>query len=412
MEVGAAILDTIAHMGYWGIAAALAVVFSFFPFPSQPVLITAGYLAFQGEMSFWGVVAAGTLGGLAGSHVNYFLAMKLGRPLVIRYGRKVWITEERLFRMERFFATYGKFSVFIGLLFPGVGQLITIPAGLARMPYASFLVSVAGGAFFWNVMMVSLGYFFGENKAALAQHKEEVTFALLLGVLAAVTLYALFARRRAIRRGTVRDISVTLTDDLPVWPGDQPFTRTLELSVEEEGVNVSSVSSTLHAGTHIDLPLHYFDGRRGMEKFAPGRFVLPALVAHFPHQVAVEAEDLLHLDLRPGSALLLKTLNSKNGLLKKKTFQENYVYLTRGAAELCVERGVSLVGIDAMSVDRYGEEEAPAHKELLSNGIVVLEGAELSRTAPGRYTLICLPLKIAGAEASPVRAVLLPPGMV
>jgi len=84
MEMIQTILDAIAHMGYPGIALALFVVFSFFPFPSQPILITAGYLAAQGEMSYWGVVLAGTVGGLLGSHANYFLARRLGRPLVVR----------------------------------------------------------------------------------------------------------------------------------------------------------------------------------------------------------------------------------------------------------------------------------------------------------------------------------------
>jgi arylformamidase len=110
--------------------------------------------------------------------------------------------------------------------------------------------------------------------------------------------------------------------------------------------------------------------------------------------------------IEPGQALLFKTGNSRRGLMHQSGFSEDFISLSEQAARFCVTRGVKLVGIDCLSVDEYEDDSLPVHRTLLENDILILEGIDLAAVPCGRYTLICLPLKIEGAEASPVRAVL------
>jgi arylformamidase len=123
----------------------------------------------------------------------------------------------------------------------------------------------------------------------------------------------------------------------------------------------------------------------------------------------VKAGDLDDIDTAPGDAILFKTGNSASGRCRSGVFSENFIYISAGAADACVEKKAGLVGLDYITVDRFGDDNAPAHHELLGSGIPVLEGIDLAAVSPGNYTLICLPLKIQGGEASPVRAVLVDP---
>jgi arylformamidase len=116
---------------------------------------------------------------------------------------------------------------------------------------------------------------------------------------------------------------------------------------------------------------------------------------------------LENLDIEPGDALLFKTDNSVSGRCRNGVFSENFVYLSSAAANFCVEEKIRLVGIDYISIEKYGDEAFPSHRKILGNNILILEGIDLKEAPQGRYTLICLPLTIKDGEASPVRAILL-----
>lgn len=134
---------------------------SFVPFPSEIAMIPAGYLAYCGELDFFGAVCSGVAGSLAGAFVNYFLARSLGREILLRYGRFVGFGEEKLQSMEIFFAKYGDISTFAGRLIPVVRQYISLPAGAARMQIAKFAFFTTLGAGVWVFALTLLGYYLG-----------------------------------------------------------------------------------------------------------------------------------------------------------------------------------------------------------------------------------------------------------
>lgn len=188
------LLGFVVGAGYTGIFIAMVLVFSFIPFPSQVVLLPAGYLASQGEMSLFWVLFSGTLGGVVGVHISYYLANKLGRGVILRYGKYVFIKEDSLRKVEQFFDKYGQLSITIGLITPGVGQLITLPAGLAAMHRVKFFFSAVAGAFMWNTAMVLIGYFFGDNKEAVTENLETILMALVFTIIVVVLIYLKFKK--------------------------------------------------------------------------------------------------------------------------------------------------------------------------------------------------------------------------
>ena len=132
------LVDTIFKLGYPGIVLLMALESSFFPFPSEVVLPPAGFLAAQGRMNVWLVVAAGISGSLLGATVNYVVAAKLGRPLLHKYSKYLLIKEQSLDRSEAFFLKHGEISTFVGRLIPVIRQYISLPAGLSRMNLGVF----------------------------------------------------------------------------------------------------------------------------------------------------------------------------------------------------------------------------------------------------------------------------------
>lgn len=164
--------ELIFELGYLGIALLMALESSFVPFPSEVVLPPAGYLAAQGRMSAWLAFSAGLLGSLTGALVNYFLAAKLGRPLLYRYGRYVLIKEKSLNRAEEFFQRHGEISMFVGRLIPVIRQLISLPAGFARMRLSLFLLYTTLGAGIWCAILTYIGWLAGRNADAITSIDE------------------------------------------------------------------------------------------------------------------------------------------------------------------------------------------------------------------------------------------------
>jgi arylformamidase len=202
------------------------------------------------------------------------------------------------------------------------------------------------------------------------------------------------------------DISAPL-NMAPAYPGDRPYFREWVARLDDgNDYSLSSLALGSHAGTHLDFPSHLLKGGKSQEQYSMNRFILPAEVIAVPGEGPVLPRCLPRGKIEKGQALLFKTVNSKKRLMHQAAFSGESVYLSLDAAHLCVAAQVSLVGIDYLSVDKYGDDSMPVHRTLLENDILILEGIDLAAVPCGRYSLICLPLSIEDAEASPVRAVL------
>lgn len=179
-ELAADLVDLILDWGYLGVFVLMTIESSFIPFPSEIVLIPAGYLASKGEMHI-GMIMLSALGGsMIGAFINYYLALLLGRKILSKYGKYFFIKENALQKMDDYFEKHGHISTFIGRLLPGIRQLISIPAGLARMNLAVFSIYTALGAFFWAFILVMLGYTIGENQELLDAYLKQITFVVVV----------------------------------------------------------------------------------------------------------------------------------------------------------------------------------------------------------------------------------------
>lgn len=190
------LVETIGAWGYVGIFCLMFLESSFFPFPSEVVMIPAGYLAFKGEMSLAGALLAGTGGSLAGALFNYYLSVKLGRKLLLKYGRYIGFDETKMTKLEVFFNKHGEISTFNGRLIPGVRQYISLPAGLARMNLFRFCLYTSLGASIWMVTLIALGYFLGSNEALVKEYLRLIIYVALAFVAALSVVYYLYQKRR------------------------------------------------------------------------------------------------------------------------------------------------------------------------------------------------------------------------
>ncbi|MBP0132399.1 MAG: DedA family protein [Nitrosospira sp.] len=169
---------------------------SFIPFPSEVVMIPAGYLAYKGEMNLVLAILAGTLGSLMGALLNYYLAIKLGRPFLLHYGKYVMFNEASLQRMEDFFARHGHVSTFTGRLIPVVRQYISLPAGLARMNLAIFSFYTSLGAGIWVTILALLGYYIGGNELLIREYLRDIIIILAVSIVIGVAVYLRFQRHK------------------------------------------------------------------------------------------------------------------------------------------------------------------------------------------------------------------------
>lgn len=190
------IVDTVGSLGYAGIFFMMFLESSFFPFPSEVVMIPAGYLAYKGEMNIYLVVISGILGSLAGALFNYFLAIKLGRAFLLRYGKYFFISEETIFKMEEFFTKHGHISTFFGRLIPVVRQYISLPAGISRMNIFVFSLFTSLGAGIWVIILTLLGYFLGDNEALLKEYLHQIIIGILLLIVLFSFVYYKITKRK------------------------------------------------------------------------------------------------------------------------------------------------------------------------------------------------------------------------
>ncbi len=203
------------------------------------------------------------------------------------------------------------------------------------------------------------------------------------------------------------DISLTIAEDLPVWPGD-PKIELKKISQIDDGeeANVTHLSACVHIGTHVDAPDHFLGNGETVENLSLDLLVGPALVVEVPVEGQITARDLQSITIPEGTKrLLIKTANSQIWAEGLKEFKEDFIAIEADAAEYLVNRGVKVVGVDYLSVAQFSDP-APTHKILLKEGTLIIEGLNLSAIVPGEYTLYCLPLKIKGSDGAPARVLL------
>ena len=203
----------------------------------------------------------------------------------------------------------------------------------------------------------------------------------------------------------IYDISQTLSERIAVWPGDQKFRRRWSMRIREgQSCNVSAVTMSVHTGTHLDAPYHFDEAGSDIAGVSLRNFIGPARVVAVPAaQELICAPFLQGLDWRGVERVLFKTSASD---IAEDRFERNFAFLTEDGAEFLAQRGLLLVGTDAPSVEAYDSKTLDCHKILSRHGISILEGTRLAQVPPGDYELICLPLRLAGLDGSPVRAIL------
>ena len=208
---------------------------------------------------------------------------------------------------------------------------------------------------------------------------------------------------------TIYDISLTLSLDLPTWPGDPKLElKQFESMDKGSSTNCTSISTSVHVGTHVDAPHHFLNDGRTVEGLSLEVLTGPCYVLQLPDGVdAITSEVLKRSEITSDmKRILFGTSNSHLWASGEKEFQTDFVAITEDGAEWLVEHGIQLVGVDYLSVALYGDS-TPTHSILLKAGVVVVEGLNLSKVMRGFYDLYCLPLKIAGSDGAPARAILI-----
>jgi arylformamidase len=202
------------------------------------------------------------------------------------------------------------------------------------------------------------------------------------------------------------DISLPIKDGMVTFPDDPDVqVRPHSRIADGDDANVTRLALGTHTGTHVDAPSHFKDDGRTVDRLELDRLLGPARVVHIPDDVKAIGETELRAAGIDGEARVL--LRTRNGqLLDRDDFAEDYAYITPDGARYAVEAGVRLLGIDYLSVEAFDAEEPEAHHTLLDAEVVIIEGLDLREVPDGRYHLACLPLRLAGLDGSPVRAVL------
>ena len=209
----------------------------------------------------------------------------------------------------------------------------------------------------------------------------------------------------------IYDISIGIVNGGVVYPGNPEIRLAPRPSIAEgSSSNLTELAFGSHTGTHVDAVRHLFDGGQPVDEIPLERLIGPAVLLGFPDDLmAVEASHLraAETELEGHRRVLLRTRNS--ALLARREFVRDYTYLAPDGAQYLVDQGVELVGIDYYSIEQHKSGHHRTHKTLLGAGVVIVEGLSLLEPTPGVYDFYCLPLKLAGGDGAPARAVLVGP---
>jgi len=206
----------------------------------------------------------------------------------------------------------------------------------------------------------------------------------------------------------IYDVSVTLGAETPIYEGDPKIEIIPHSSIKSgDSANVTLLSMGAHSGTHIDAPFHFSESGKHIDELSTDLFVGPAQVIEVADVDGLVTREEIASKVNDGTTrLLLKTGNSSS-LWGRTDFEKGFVSLSKGAADLIVESGIRLVGIDYLSIERFHSPDHAVHRTLLENSVAIIEGLDLSAVPEGEYKLICLPLKIKNGDGSPARAILI-----
>jgi arylformamidase len=205
----------------------------------------------------------------------------------------------------------------------------------------------------------------------------------------------------------VIDITAPISDSLPVWPGS-PGWRVDRRQWEVDGdlITNSILTTDVHVGTHVEAPLHFMENGESLEELGLSSLVGPAYVAHIPGIATVNASSLQEANIPDDVKRLLIRTDNSTGWINSE-FQADFIGLDESASEWCVERQLSLVGIDYISIQAH-QATAETHRIMMRGGLTVVEGLNLGEATPGYWMLVCLPMRLTAVEAAPARAVLFP----
>lgn len=208
----------------------------------------------------------------------------------------------------------------------------------------------------------------------------------------------------------IYDVTVPISNELPTYRGDPGIRIETSLDMSNgDPANVSMLNFGAHTGTHVDAPSHFIEGAAKVESLALEVLIGEAEVIEVPADQPMIDEEFVLAHCSPGSKrILFKTRNSAFWSEAKLEFHTDFTHLDLGAAERLVQHGIRLVGIDYLSIEKFGSEKHEVHVELLSHGVIILEGLNLSEVPAGKYELICLPLRLVSekGDGAPARAVL------
>ncbi len=202
------------------------------------------------------------------------------------------------------------------------------------------------------------------------------------------------------------DVSVGLREGMPTWPGNTPYSIAKDKDMAKgDHDNVSRLHMGVHSGTHMDAPLHFLQDGRSIDTIPLDAVVGTARVIEIQDKVSIKPEELERHNISAGERILFKTSNSGR-VWSTDSFTTDFVYIPKEGAQFLADRKITTVGVDYLSVGGYKKDGGDAHRALLGAGIWIIEGLDLSEVAEGSYELVCLPLKLVGAEGSPARAIL------
>jgi arylformamidase len=204
------------------------------------------------------------------------------------------------------------------------------------------------------------------------------------------------------------DISIGISPDMPVWPGDPAVVLERVESIQDgANANVTKLECSVHSGTHVDAPVHFIDGATGVESLPLRWLIGRAYVVYLPKVKVIDAATLEEAGVPPRTRrVLFRTSNSQYWARQEGDFQKDFVAIDATGAEWLVKKNIQLVGVDYLSVAPFGAS-LETHRILLEAGVVVVEGLNLNEVSQGRYTLYCLPLKLIGSDGAPARAILI-----
>ncbi|WP_419420783.1 cyclase family protein [Legionella sp. D16C41] len=214
-----------------------------------------------------------------------------------------------------------------------------------------------------------------------------------------------FKNRKLAKQKQCYDLSVTISEQLVTFPGD-PTYHLENVSSLEQGAffHLNKIYLGNHTGTHIDFPAHVIREGKTSNDFLIDRLIGKGLIIQVPdNEISITKTFVKNQPILTNDFVFFKTANSK--LSKNSTFTKNYVYIEPDAAEELLKKGIKIVGIDYISVDKYEFEDLPVHKALLANDILIVENLELNHVPNGRYTIYIMPLKINNLDGLPARVI-------